>query len=530
MQERERILEDYSAKVFKNRKDHIIQLEETGVPQEIGANSRSIPGMMINRGCCYAGCKGVVLGPLHDVITITHGPIGCGFYTWGTRRNKAKAVDGRNFIEYSFGTDMQESDIVFGGEKKLKQAITEAVEIFSPKCVMICTTCPVGLIGDDVNAVAEWAKQTFGIECVAFSCEGYRGVSQSAGHHIANNGLMKHIIGTGDAVPHKGKHTINILGEYNIGGDGWETARVLQRIGYEVLNIFTGDGSYEGIKDSHIADLNLVMCHRSINYIAEMMQTKYGIDWLKINFIGIEETIRSLREMAMYFDDPIITAKTEEVIEDEYAAIAEDLEYYKKKLEGKTAGIFSGGSRSHHYQFLLKDIGIKTIISGYEFAHRDDYEGRDVIPDIKLDADSKNIEEITVTKDEEKYRVVIDRDRYEVLKETTDLEAYPGMFRDMEAGTVTVDDFNHYETERLMKMMKPDIFYSGIKDKYMIAKSGMPSRQIHSYDYSGPYSCFQGALNFARDSYMAIYSPAWGMVTAPWKTESTLMGTVGGVR
>ena len=530
MQEREKLLDNYSAKVFKNRKDHIVQLEEAGVSQEIAANSRSIPGMMINRGCCYAGCKGVVLGPLHDAVTITHGPIGCGFYTWGTRRNKAKTADGRNFIQYSFSTDMQESDIVFGGEKKLKQAITEAVEIFHPKCVLICSTCPIGLIGDDIHAVAEWAKTTYSIECVAFSCEGYHGVSQSAGHHIANNGLMKHIIGTGDATPHKSKHTINILGEYNIGGDGWETSRVLKRIGYEVLNIFTGDGSYEGIKDSHIADLNLVMCHRSINYIAEMMKTKYGIDWLKVNFIGIEETIRSLREMAMYFNDPVITAKTEEVIADEYSAIMGDLSFYKEKLNGKTAGIFTGGSRTHHYQFLLKDIGIKTIIGGYEFAHRDDYEGREVIPDIKLDADSKNIEEITVSKDEEKYRLVVDRNRFESLKEKTELEEYRGMFRDMDAETVTIDDFNHYETEKLMKLMKPDIFYSGIKDKYMIAKSGMPSRQLHSYDYSGPYSCFQGALNFARDSYMAIYAPAWSLVAAPWKTSSTLMGTIGGAR
>ena len=45
---------------------------------------------------------------------------------------------------------MQESDIVFGGEKKLKKAITEAVDIFNPPAIFICSTCPVGLIGDDI--------------------------------------------------------------------------------------------------------------------------------------------------------------------------------------------------------------------------------------------------------------------------------------------------------------------------------------------------------------------------------------------
>ena len=38
-------------------------------------------------------------------------------------------------------------------------------------------------------------KEKLGINVFAFSCEGYKGVSQSAGHHIANNQLFKHVIG-----------------------------------------------------------------------------------------------------------------------------------------------------------------------------------------------------------------------------------------------------------------------------------------------------------------------------------------------
>ena len=30
------------------------------------------------------------------------------------------------------------------------------------------------------------------------------------------------------------------------------------------------------------------MCHRSINYVAGMLETAYGIPWLKVNFIGAE--------------------------------------------------------------------------------------------------------------------------------------------------------------------------------------------------------------------------------------------------
>jgi len=526
MKKVEGVLDNYSAKVFKNRKEHMLELN--GDTQTIAANSRTIPGMLTHRGCCYAGCKGVVLGPIKDAITITHGPIGCGYYSWGTRRNKAKSENGGdNFIEYSFSTDLQESDIVFGGEKKLKQAIKEAVEIFNPKTIFICSTCPVGLIGDDLPAVAVEAKALYGIEVISFACEGYKGVSQSAGHHIANNELIKKLIGTEDYEPKK--HSVNILGEYNIGGDGFEISRILKSIGYDVISIMTGDGSVDEIRRSHTADLNLVQCHRSINYIAEMMQIQYGTAWMKVNFIGVESTIQALRDMATFFNDPELTARTEEVITIEMGIIEADMAEYKAKLTGKKAALYVGGSRAHHYQLLLKDLGVETVLAGFEFAHRDDYEGREIIPHIIEDADLKNIEQLTVHKIEDKFKIVKTQEEIDALKlELRSLEDYEGMMKDMNKGAVIVDDLNHYETEEFIKKLNPDVFLSGIKDKFVIQKGGTLSRQLHSYDYSGPYAAFRGAANFGRDLVMGLYTPAWNYTVAPWKKESILEVTFGG--
>lgn len=520
------VLERYNAKVFKNRKEHMLKVNPAE-DQMIIANTRAIPGIMTNRGCCYAGCKGVVLGPIKDMVTITHGPVGCGFYSWGTRRNKAKAEgDAPNYIQYCFTTDMQEPDIVFGGTKKLKKAIDEIMAIMKPKTIMIAATCPVGLIGDDIQAVAAEAEKEYGIRCVAFSCEGYKGVSQSAGHHIANNGIMKRVIGTGSYEP-ASKYSVNILGEYNIGGDGWEQERILKKIGYEVVSVFTGDGEVERIASSHRANLNLVQCHRSINYIAEMMKTKYGVDWLKVNFIGLEGTVQSLRDMAAYFGDPELAQRTEQVIAEELAEVQDQMASYKARLNGKTAALFVGGSRSHHYQGLLQDLGIKTVLAGYEFGHRDDYEGREVIPNIKDDADSKNIEHITVEKDEKKYHAYLTQEEYDKLAAEIPLEKYHGMIRDMDEGTYVVDDLNMYEAEKFMEILKPDMFFSGIKDKYALQKAGTLSRQLHSYDYSGPYAGFKGATRFGYDLCMGYFTPAWHMVTPPWKNRATLQGTVG---
>ncbi|HEY8889476.1 MAG TPA: nitrogenase molybdenum-iron protein alpha chain [Clostridium sp.] len=523
----DKVLEKYPAKTFKNRKEHIV-IKKNDEVQKITANTRTIPGMITNRGCCYAGCKGVVLGPIKDMIHIVHGPIGCSYYTWGTRRNKAKTEPGmQNYIEYCFSTDMQESDIIFGGEKKLRQAITEAVEIFSPRAITISATCPVGLIGDDINAVAVWAEKTYGIQVLSFNCEGYKGVSQSAGHHIANNNLMRSVIGTGTKVPTK-KHSINILGEYNIGGDGWEIARVLKKIGYDIVCVMTGDGSYEDIKNAHTAEVNIVQCHRSINYIAEMMETKYGIPWIKVNFIGVTGTVQTLRDLALFFGEPELIEKTEKIIAEEIAEIEGEMQYYKSRLEGKTAFLYVGGSRSHHYQTILKDLGVETVVSGYEFAHRDDYEGREVIPTIKLDADSKNIEHMTVEKDEKNYRMILSPEKYAELAKVIPLAKYDGLIKDENDDTVIIDDLNHYETEQLIKKLKPDMFFSGIKDKYVVQKMGVTSKQLHSYDYSGPYAGFKGAVVFAREVTSGVHTPAWRFVTPPWKVEPLLEGKVVG--
>ncbi|MGL4791847.1 MAG: nitrogenase component 1, partial [Anaerotignaceae bacterium] len=246
-------------------------------------------------------------------------------------------------------------------------------------------------------------------------------------------------------------------------------------------------------------------------------------------FIGVGSTCKTLRMIAQYFGDPELIKRTEEVIAEELEAISDDMEYYKSMLKGKTAGIFSGGSRSHHYQLLLEDFGIETIISGYEFAHRDDYEGRHIISEIKPDADSKNIEEIKVSKDPELFKERYTAEQIEELKaKGVEIDEYEGMFPDMVKGSMALDDYNAFETDELVESMKPDIFLSGIKDKYSIQKTGVVSRQIHSYDYSGPYSGFNGAVQFGKDVTMSIYTNAWSLVVPPWKTEPMLTGKIGG--
>lgn len=522
------LLKKYPPKVARKRAKQIMINEalENETP-EIMANVRTIPGIITMRGCTYAGCKGVILGPTRDIVNITHGPIGCGFYSWLTRRNQTDAgPDGENYMPYCFSTDMQDQDIIFGGEKKLRAAIQEAYDLFHPKSIAVFATCPVGLIGDDIHTVTAQMKEEFG-DCnvYAFSCEGYKGVSQSAGHHIANNQVFKHLVGLNDEEK-EGKFKINLLGEYNIGGDGFEIDRIFKKCGITNVSTFSGNSTYDQFCSAHTADLNAVMCHRSINYVADMLEEKFGIPWIKVNFIGAEATAKSLRKIAEYFGDKKLIEKVEKVIAEEMPAVEKVAADVKSRTKGKTAMMFVGGSRAHHYNELFKEMGMKTISAGYEFGHRDDYEGRQVIPHLTLDADSRNIEEFEVEADPTRFKPRKTAKELEKLEKAGfRFKHYDGLNPDLEQGTMVIDDLNQYEAEKLVELMKPDIFCAGIKEKFSIQKLGVPMKQLHSYDSGGPYAGFAGAINFYEEIDRLVGSKVWSYMKAPWQEDPTLSGT-----
>ena len=134
---KEEMLRVYPTKVARKRAGQIVinESKPNGSAPEILSNVRTLPGIITQRGCTYAGCKGVVLGPTRDIVNITHGPIGCGYYSWLTRRNQTRpeSPDDENYIPYCFSTDMQEDNIIFGGEKKLPRGDPGGIRPVSPQ-------------------------------------------------------------------------------------------------------------------------------------------------------------------------------------------------------------------------------------------------------------------------------------------------------------------------------------------------------------------------------------------------------------
>jgi nitrogenase molybdenum-iron protein alpha chain len=467
------VLEAYPEKAAKKRKQHLGVYEENKSDCGVKSNKKSVPGVMTTRGCAYAGAKGVVWGPVKDMVHISHGPVGCGYYSWSGRRNYYVGTTGiDSFGTMQFTSDFQERDIVFGGDKKLAKLLDE-LEVLFPlsQGTTIESECPVGLIGDDIEAVARAKAKETGKPVVPVRCEGFRGVSQSLGHHIANDTVRDWVLPKADEYRktpegyEPGPYDVNIIGDYNIGGDAWPSRMLLESIGLRVISQFSGDGSFNEVVMAPLAKMNLIHCYRSMNYLCRHMEETYGIGWMEFNFFGPTQIAKSLRSIAAKFDETI-QENAERVIAEYQVNMDALIAQYRPRLEGKTVMMMVGGLRPRHVIPAFQDLGMKVIGTGYEFGHGDDY------------------------------------------KRTTEY---------IEEGTIIYDDVSGHEFEEFAKQLNPDLIAAGIKEKYVFQKMALPFRQMHSWDYSGPYHGYHGFAIFARDMDLAINNPTWSLIKNPWQ-------------
>jgi nitrogenase molybdenum-iron protein alpha chain len=469
------VLEVYPEQARKDRAKHLAVNDQSLEKSNkcITSNRKSQPGVMTIRGCAYAGSKGVVWGPIKDMIHISHGPVGCGQYSRAGRRNYYVGTTGVNtFGTMNFTSDFQEKDIVFGGDKKLAKIMTEIEELFPlNKGISIQSECPIGLIGDDIEAVAKKANKELNKPVVPVRCEGFRGVSQSLGHHIANDAIRDWVLENrdGDESFATTPYDVAVIGDYNIGGDAWASRTLLEEMGLRVVAQWSGDGTIAEMEKTPKVKLNLIHCYRSMNYIARHMEEKYKIPWIEYNFFGPTKIAESLRKIAALFDETI-QAGAEKVIAKYQAEYDAVIAKYKPRLQGKRVMLYVGGLRPRHVIGAYEDLGMEVVGTGYEFGHNDDYD--------------------------------------RTIKE-------------MGNATLIYDDVTGYEFEEFVKKVQPDLIGSGIKEKYIFQKMGIPFRQMHSWDYSGPYHGYDGFAIFARDMDMTLNNPCWKQVKAPWKTTES---------
>jgi nitrogenase molybdenum-cofactor synthesis protein NifE len=424
-------------------------------------DKESISGTVSQRACVYCGAR-VVLNPITDAYHIVHGPIGCASYTWDIRGSLSS---GEEIFRNSFSTDLREKDIIFGGAKKLENAIEEIFKEYSPKLIFIYSTCIVGVIGDDVEAVCKQAEKKFGIRVISVKSPGFAG-HKSMGYKAACNALIS-LMGENRKVTRSERiKGVNFLGDFNLSGEMWILTGYLRKIGITVVSKITGDSNYEELLEAPKAALNIVQCAGSMTYLARRMEELYDIPFINISFFGIEDTILSLLQIADCLGDSKIKNSVKELILEEKIKIKEELDYYRKKLQGKKAAIYVGGGfKAISLIKQFKDLGMETVIVGTQTGKKDDY---DTIRNIS------------------------------------------------EEGTIILDDTNPYELEKFMKEMGADILVGGVKERPLAYKLGIAFCD-HNHERKHPLCGFEGAVNFAKEIDLSINSNVWNVIREAMK-------------
>ena len=437
-----------TADVLKEREDFIV-CNSKFKEGSIKCDSESVAGSVSQRACVYCGAR-VVLNPITDAFHIVHGPIGCASYTWDIRGSLSS---GEEVYRNSFSTDLRERDVIFGGEKKLAGAIDEIVEKFSPKLIFIYSTCIVGVIGDDVDAVCKAAEEKYSIRVISVKSPGFAG-NKSVGYKMACNALIN-LMGN---EKHEKIQGVNFLGDFNLAGEMWILTDYLRKIGVNVITKITGDSCYEELLNAPKATLNIVQCAGSMIYLAKRMEELYDIPFIKISFFGIEDTKLSLRRIADSTGDSEIIAKTKSFIEQKEAEMANELDFYRDQLRGKKAAIYVGGGfKAISLIKQFNDLGMKTVMVGTQTGRQDEYE---------------------------------------IIRKLAD------------EGTVILDDTNPYELEKFILEKDADILVGGVKERPLAYKLGIAFCD-HNHERKHPLAGFEGAINFAKEIHLTVNSPVW---------------------
>ncbi|MGG6270885.1 nitrogenase iron-molybdenum cofactor biosynthesis protein NifE [Leptolyngbya sp. AN03gr2] len=414
-------------------------------------------------GCAFDGAM-IALVPIADVAHLVHGPIACAGNSWGSRGSLSS---GETLYKMGFTTDINENDVIFGGEKRLYKAIAEVHERYQPAAVFVYATCVTALIGDDLDAVCKKASEKLGVPVVPVNSPGFTG-SKNLGNRIGGEALLEYVVGTGEP-EFTTPYDINLIGEYNIAGEMWGVLPLFEKLGIRVLSKITGDARYKEITYAHRAKLNVMICSKALINMGRKMEERYGIPYIEESFYGIADMNRCLRNVAEKLGDVELQARVEQLIIDETAKLDEALVPYRKRLKGKRVVLYTGGVKSWSIISAAKDLGMDVVATSTK----------------------KSTEE-----DKAKIKELLGQDG------------------------IMLEKGNAQELLRVIAQTKADMLIAGGRNQYTALKARIPFLDINQERHH-PYAGYVGMIEMARELDEALYSPVWQQVrqSAPWEIQ-----------
>ena len=267
---------------------------------------------------------------IDDLHVLVIGTDECTFYTktFNMQRISDDSDMKDNFLSFVLNQD----DVVFGCQDKLKETITYIDQHHQPKAILLVTTCVLEIIGEDIEAVIFELQNKIQAKLLVVHTEHFK-----CNNHIP--GIEKTLTALAELMESQplAPQTVNILGHRYGGIKNTELFKTLQNNGIDLHLVLPSSCSIASIKTAPAAALNIVTDFTALP-LAKKMQELYGNDYVYFDkFLNFDRIEKGYQEIA---------AKLQLKISDEVQALKEAAEksrdtYYplfkgKKFIYGNT--------------------------------------------------------------------------------------------------------------------------------------------------------------------------------------------------
>lgn len=349
---------------------------------------------------CAQMCASTITYFVRDAAVVVHSPMGCFANTplndtqfYNSALERGQQPDKVHVI----CSNISEKDTVYGGIKKLKEAIYEANERFHPSAIFVQSSCAAGVVGDDIEGTTGELQEELQIPIIPVYCEGFKSKIWSSGFDAAYHGILKKLV---KPAQKKQKDLVNV---FNFLGSDTFTP-LLGKLGLRA-NYLVPLATVETISKMTEAACSAHICETLGTYITKVLEEEFGVPKVKTPApFGIRWTDNWLREVASYTGKEDIV---EDVIKAEHERIKADLEEIRKALFGKKVYIFAGDSYAHNVGSIVADLGLEIV--GMTTLHHDMHNDAGEIGEDTL------AEMIKVTGDIDNFSVC-NKQPYQVLK------------------------------------------------------------------------------------------------------------------
>jgi nitrogenase molybdenum-iron protein alpha chain len=311
---------------------------------------------------CSENTAMTVMARTRDTAVVLHSPIGCSAgiiqYSIGIR-GVALARKQTPFEVYTMCTNIQEKDTIFGAAEKLREALRETDRRHHPKCTYIATSCASGIIGEDIESVADEMEEELGHRIVPVYCEGFKSKIWSTGFDASYHGILRKIV---KPPQKKQEDLINIFAF-----EGTDTfSPILSRLGLRT-NYMVALASIEQLETISEAVCSSSICETLSLYVASALEEQYNVPEIKSPPpYGMDWTDTWLRTVGKITHRE---EQAEELIIREREKYKDEIEDLRSKLQGKTLYVTAGDAFGHNLANVAKSLGIRLI--GVTSLHHD---------------------------------------------------------------------------------------------------------------------------------------------------------------